>query len=1214
MTMRTMRLRPTRLVAVTTAVVVALLLLAGIASVAAAESAEGPQWAMNVVSMPTHITAGAPRDEIQQLRVGATGGTYALSLKGKRTSAIAYDAPAAEVEAAMASVASVKVTEVAGSGHTYDITFEGFLEHDMPVELMRVDAGELVGGSATVTELARGAEAPELTITATNIGATATDGSTITLKDILPSWLKVKTVFGYDMYTADKPNAPVEIIGVLGGPFQGNFDMSCSSATVTCSYEKPVEPGDQLVMTVIVESEAGAPPGAVNVAEVSGGGATAASSETPMEPDAAPVTPGPVPGGSLAAVTSRVAGGHPDTITSFAMATEEVSSDAGGGPKDVRFDLPPGLVGSTVGMPKCIMQRAVREECPTDTIVGVASVAFNPNLGIPGTVVVLRPVYDIEPAAGEPAAFGFVVEEAPVRLDTSVLSDGDYGVRVTASDLSQKAEVLYTTVEIWGVPAEHEGPGSSEDKTSEEDHQIVQFGGPLAGASSVPLLTNPQQCATPLVASMAADVWDEPGVFRESGGLSMGTLTGCELVPFRSSFSFLPDTLEAGAPAGYTFNLNVPQQDTAETTATSSVKDVRLTLPEGVVVNPSAAWGLKACTSAEFYGPAHPSQQPAVLAECPRESQVGEVEVETPDLEHVLKGQVFLGSPECDPCTGQQAEEGKMVRLFVQLVGEGESGIVVKLAGHGEINQTTGQITTVFEETPQIPFNHMRFVLEGGPRAVLANPRRCGAMKTTGDLTPWSSELAAGEEGLVGDSTPTYEFEINQNCFGAQFNPSFTAGMPNIQAGEHGEFTLAFGRADDDEFFKQLTLRMPPGLLGTLAGVELCKEAQANTGTCGASSLIGSTQVLTGPGADPFLVQGGDVYLTEGYGGAPYGLSIVVPAVAGPYTLAGTTGQGTVVVRAQIYVDSHTAQLTVVSGELPSMLDGIPLQLRAVDVKIDRPGFTFNPTNCGKLQVTGTITAVEGATSDVSSPFQVTNCASLAFKPSFKAGASGRTSRLNGASLHVALSYPAGGGEANLRRVKVELPKQMPSRLSTLQKACTATQFAANPAGCPPSSIVGHAKASTPIIPVPLEGPAYFVSNGSAEWPNLVIVLQGYGTTVDLVGDTLINGKTDVTSSTFNTVPDVPVGSFELTLPEGPYSALTANANLCKAKSLTMPTEMLAQNGAVVDQSTKIQLAGCPKAKTAKHARKRAHRAKHRDSRQNVSHRRDRRAGRHRRD
>jgi hypothetical protein len=288
-----------------------------------------------------------------------------------------------------------------------------------------------------------------------------------------------------------------------------------------------------------------------------------------------------------------------------------------------------------------------------------------------------------------------------------------------------------------------------------------------------------------------------------------------------------------------------------------------------------------------------------------------------------------------------------------------------------------------------------------------------------------------------------------------------------------------------------------------------------------------------------------------------------------------------------------TAALTVTSDntgpyKIPTILDGIPLQIKHVNVTINRPGFTFNPTNCTPMSIGGSLSSTEGATSVLSVPLQVTNCAVLGFKPGFSVSTSGKTSKANGASLHVKLTYPKApfGSQANISRVKVDLPKQLPSRLTTLQKACTAKQFETNPSGCPAASFIGHAKAITPLLPVPLEGPAIFVSHGGEAFPSLIMVLQGYGVTIDLVGSTFIS-KAGVTSSTFKTVPDQPIGSFELTLPQGKYSALAANGNLCKTK-LAMPTEFVAQNGLTIHQTTKITTTGCPKAKKAKKAKKKS--------------------------
>jgi hypothetical protein len=454
----------------------------------------------------------------------------------------------------------------------------------------------------------------------------------------------------------------------------------------------------------------------------------------------------------------------------------------------------------------------------------------------------------------------------------------------------------------------------------------------------------------------------------------------------------------------------------------------------------------------------------------------------------------------------------------------------------------------------------------------LSTPSLCGSYTTTGTFTPWSGNATS-------ESSSTFDIVSGPNGTACKdplpFSPSLTAGTTSIQAGGFSPFTLTMSRPDGSQNLQAISLKMPPGLLGTLASVKLCGNAQADAGTCGPESLIGHTTVSVGVGGDPYSVTGGEVFITEGYGGAPYGLSIVNPAKAGPFDL------GKVIVRAKIEVDPITAVLTITSDstgpyKIPTIIDGIPLQIQHVNVSIDRPGFTFNPTNCASQSITGSLTSDQGTVQSLAVPFQVTNCAVLAFKPKLTAKTNGKTSRAKGASLSVKLTYPAGPYDANIAQVKVDLPKQLPSRLSTLQQACPAATFDADPAGCPSASIVGYAVARTPVMPVPLEGPAYFVSHGGEQFPDLIIVLQGYGATVHLVGSTYIS-KAGITSSTFKAVPDVPVGTFELTLPQGKYSALAANKNLCTTTKLAMPTLFVGQNGATIHTSTPIVPTGCPK-------------------------------------
>jgi hypothetical protein len=607
--------------------------------------------------------------------------------------------------------------------------------------------------------------------------------------------------------------------------------------------------------------------------------------------------------------------------------------------------------------------------------------------------------------------------------------------------------------------------------------------------------------------------------------------------------------------------------------APADVKNTTVALPAGVALNPAGADGLLACSLEQISLESHTAPT------CPEASKVGTVEIQTPLLPNPLTGAAYLAAQNQNPF-------GSLVALYI-VAQDPVSGVLVKLAGEVKPDPVTGQLVSTFLNTPQLPFEDLKLHFFGGSRAPLATPAFCGSYTTTASIQPWSGNEAA-------DSNSTFQITGGPNGAACAsplpFDPELTAGSSNIQAGAFTPFTMTMSREDGQQSLQGVQLKMPLGLSGTLSSVKLCGEEQANAGTCGPESLIGETIVSVGVGGSPFSVRGGKVYITGPYRGAPFGLSIVNPAKAGPFDL------GQVVVRAKIDVNEETAALTVTTDtdgpyKIPTIIDGIPLQIKHINVLINRPGFTFNATDCNPLQIGGSIVSTEGASSALQVPYQVTNCAVLAFKPKLGASVSGKASRANGVSFHVKLGYPAGPYDANIARVKVELPKAMPSRLTTLQKACAAAVFDANPANCPAASIIGHATATTPVLPVPLSGPAYFVSHGGEAFPSLVIVLQGYGVTVHLVGSTFIS-KAGITSSTFKAVPDVPVGTFELTLPQGPYSALTSNTNLCRAK-LAMPTEFVGQNGALIKTSTKIAATGCAKHKAKKAGRRRAKRTAH---------------------
>jgi hypothetical protein len=842
--------------------------------------------------------------------------------------------------------------------------------------------------------------------------------------------------------------------------------------------------------------------------------------------------------------------------------------------KDIHVDLPPGFVGNPTVVLQCSEGQLVGDgdspTCPDGSQVGITVVRVP--FRFPETFT--EPVYNMVPPPDSPAEFGFNAFSVLVHLTAHVRSDGNYGLTVNVPNINQTLPVLGTTLTFWGVPAEsaHDIQRCQELDLFATPPTCDGFtGGPRsqphsAGIPLRPFLTNPTDCpAGPLTTTLRVDSWAHPGIEKTASFVSHDNatppnpvgVTGCDIVPFGATLQAQPDTLLASAPTGFAFDLQVPQDENPTGIAPSTLRRAVVTLPEGVAISPSAAYGLQGCSDAQI------GLKSTAQDACPPASKMGTVSVVTPLLEAPLEGSVYLGTPDSsDPASGQ------MYRLFI-VAEDPARGVRIKLAGSVVPDPVSGRLTATFDNNPQLPFSDLKLSFKGGPRAPLSNPRSCGTFTTTSDLTPWSAPFTP-------DATPSSSFQIT-SCPGPQFNPSLSAGTVNPQAGGFSPFALTFSRGDADQMLAGVTVQTPPGLLAVLKSVPQCPEPQASQGACGSESLIGHTTVGAGPGSNPFYV-GGNVFLTGPYKGAPFGLSIVVHALAGPFDL------GNVIVRAAVNIDPHTAQVTVTSDPLPQILKGVPLQIRTVNVTIDRSGFMFNPTNCSPLSVGGMITSTQGAAAAVANRFEAVNCATLPFKPKFTVLTHAATSKANGAYLHVKVA--SGSGQANIAKVKVALPRALPSRLTTLQKACLAATFEANPASCPEGSLVGEGTAVTPLLAHPLAGPAYLVSHGGAAFPDLEIVLQGEGITLVLDGHT--NIKKGITTSMFNTVPDAPISTFDLVLPQGPHSALTGYGSPCKG-SLKMPTTITGQNGAQVEQTTRIAVTGCPRhraKKTAKRKRK----------------------------
>ncbi|HEX5308505.1 MAG TPA: hypothetical protein VFW38_05420 [Solirubrobacteraceae bacterium] len=876
------------------------------------------------------------------------------------------------------------------------------------------------------------------------------------------------------------------------------------------------------------------------------------------------------------------AGSHPAGFAvGFVLKTDSKGKVEGGNIRDALVDLPSGLFGNPTAVPACPRQDFEGEapQCPIDTQVGILDVDA---IGIGFQL----PIYNVVPPPGVPAMFGFSLVKRNVFQFASLRSEAGYALRVASIDVP--VEITEATETIWGVPA---------DPANDPQRYCANAENTFGCSSTAPLkpyLTMPTSCQAPLQSAVQVDSQLDPGNYfseplqsLDAGG-NPAPLTGCDAVPFNPKIVSQPTTRNAGSPSGLEFELALPNEGLLNPggIAESEPSKVVVALPEGLTANPSFAEGIAGCSEAQY----HAEQLEARPGEgCPETSKLGSVIAYTPLLEEPAEGSLYLATP-------YQNQFGSLLAIYMVLRAP-ERGILIKQAGHVEPNPVTGQLVTTFENLPPLPYNTFHLHFREGARAPLATPPACGTYETVTHLTPFSSDEAVErdasfqiEHGVEGGACPATGIP--------PFTPGLTAGTANNAAGAYSPLDLRITRKDGEQEITGFTTELPEGLTANLNGIPFCTPAQiaaaqARSGkqtggaeelaslSCPAASQIGHTQVGVGVGT-VLAYAPGNMYLGGPFEGAPFSIVSISAAKVGPFDL------GTVVVHLPLDVDPTTARVSIPQGpadQIPHIIDGIIVHVRDIQVQVDREHFTINPTSCEHTSIAATVygsgqnftSPADDVPATTTTPFQAANCASLAFKPGFEVSTSGKTSRKDGASLKVRLTYPNApqGTQANVRSVHVELPRALPSRLNTLNHACPAATFAQNPAGCSAQSRVGYAKATTPILPVPVEGPAYFVSHGGQQFPELIVVLQGDGVTIDLAGETFINEKTSITSSTFKQVPDVPVGTFELNLPQGEFSALGANTSLC-ATSLSMPTVFTAQNGMVLKQNTPINVENCP--------------------------------------
>ena len=1102
-----------------------------------------------------------------------------------------------------------------------------------------------LSSAVTPTHLPPGAEGT-ISATATNLGAADVQDSGahhITLTDKLPKGLSITSAKPV-LCPVQGPEAP--LCGVRWPEKNATAEPVCHSSEsegiweASCSFPERISPYERIEVLMSVKAAASIPSPSeeINEVKVEGGekpeggemppkslkrAVTVSNEPTPFGVEAYELSPEDEHG-----APATQAGSHPfQFTTSFTFNTIFHKYPNGKtlpvvpvGLKNLHVNLPPGLIGnaSKSVIAQCTEQEfttlstiRIGNECKPNTAIGVAVVTVTePNNG--GIVFTLpEAIYNLVPSRGEPARFGFLANGTPVTLDT-VLREGDYHVQVNVNNASEAVALLASEVTIWGVPgvASHDISRGSQCLARGADAETGEKCEPPEPRNTNPFLTLPTSCAESLQTSEQAQSW----LFGASplallAPTATETLTGCNELPFAPTVAVTPTEHQSNTPTGLTVALTAPQKTTLEEKglAEAQIRNTIVKLPAGVQLSPSAANGLQACSLAQIgYRGRNPqtstdefNEHPTYEQEgsCPKASKVGTVEIVTPVLEGklegseaTLEGSVYLAEEQKSESEPMRNPFRSLFALYI-IVEDPISGALVKLAGKVELVEDTGQITSIFPNAPQLPFSRLTLTLFSGSRASITTPRACGNYTTLASFTPWSG-TAAVERSLNPE-----EFNITSGpggsaCASPQpFNPGFQAGSTNNQAGAFTPFTLTLTRGDADQALKGVSMTLPPGMAGLLSTVKQCGEPQAEEGTCGPESLIGSATAVAGLGATPFTETGGKVYITGPYHGAPFGLSIVLPTAAGPFDF------GNVVTRSTINVDPTTAALSI-GSDLPTMLNttthhsGVPVQLRRVDVTVERPGgapFQFNPTNCEPMKITATLSGDQGASAPESVPFRAANCDKLPFSPKLTASTGATASKANGANLDVKIAS-VGVGQANIQKVFLQLPIALPSRLSTIQKACVLAVFNANPAACDEGSLVGKATIHTPVLTSALSGPAYLVSHGGAAFPDIEFVLQGEGITLILDGKTDI--KKGITYSRFESAPDAPFTSFETELPTGPHSALTAFVpktpyKLC-ATNLTMPTQITGQNGAVIKQNTHIAITGCPPSVTITKTRARA--------------------------
>jgi hypothetical protein len=892
------------------------------------------------------------------------------------------------------------------------------------------------------------------------------------------------------------------------------------------------------------------------------------------------------------------AGGHPFQLTTslqFNSGPMRPSADRNqrsveqpAQPRNLRFPLPAGLVGNLTAAPRCSFEDFSQESevmeatnrCPDEAAIGAASLSIY----LEGAINFARPavpVFNLPPAVGEPARFGFTIANVAVIIDTKVDPDNDYRVIASVNNASQVPQVLGATLSIWGAP------GDPRHDNSRGWGCVFNIGEPglcerPPGLGEEAFLRLPVSCATPMDFGAEAEPWNVPlGSVVSLRSFLGPQMSGCNQVPFAPEVLAAPTSKLAGSPSGLGLQVAMPNKGLLNKDAISEgqAKRVEVVLPEGMTVNPSQGEGLLGCSPADL---ARESAASPPGAGCPEASKVGEVKIQTPLLKEEARGSLYVATPFDNPFNS-------LIALYM-VAKVPDRGVLVKQAGLVKPDPSTGQLTTIFDGLPQIPFTSVKVDLRSGARGSLVTPPACGDdYDVVARFTPWSAK-DPNSPTPVEVVTETSSFKIERGVGGGEcpsggtppFHPGLDAGTINNAAKAYSPFNLRLTRRDGEQEFTNFSIKLPPGVIGKLAGVETCPEAaiaaaKARTGrngaqeeldspSCPTNSQVGRTLVGSGVGTSLTYVPG-KLYLAGPYNGAKLSVVAITAAKVGPFDL------GTVVVRQALKVNPNTAEVFVdatASDPLPHIIQGIEVHLRDIIVEVDRPDFVLNPTNCDRTSTASTVlgsgldfgSAADNVPVTVTSPFQAADCSSLPFKPKLSLQLLGGTRRGDTPRLKAVLK--ARPGDANIGKAQVTLPHSAFLEQAHIRTVCTRVQFNAgggNGEQCPKGSVYGKAKAITPLLDEPLQGKVYLRSSNH-ELPDLVAALHSSKVDVNLLGR--IDSLDGRIRNTFEAVPDAPVTKFVLEMQGGKKGLIVNSTDICRGKHRAL-ANFDGQNGKLRD-------------------------------------------------